>query len=124
MSEEDIQHVSDAFIEAVERCKKIGCTSSHLSSEVQTLDVPSAPVTDDFIEIHGAHGYLVDQFLQSVSNKRTDEWGGSIENRSRFPLEVIKSVVDAVGQERTAIRLSPFSTFQGKPFGLREVPSG
>ena len=78
----------------------------------------------DGVEIHGAHGYLVDQFLQSVSNKRTDEWGGSVENRSRFPLEVIKSVVDAVGQERTAIRLSPFSTFQGKPFGLREVPSG
>ena len=67
----------------------------------------------DGVEIHGAGGFLVDQFLQDVSNKRTDEWGGSIEKRSRFPLEVIKSVVDAVGQERTSIRLSPFSTFQG-----------
>ena len=67
----------------------------------------------DGVEIHSANGYLLDQFLQDVSNKRTDEWGGSIEKRSRFPLEVIKSVVDAVGLERTSIRLSPFSTFQG-----------
>lgn len=70
----------------------------------------------DGVEIHGAHGYLVDQFLQDVSNKRTDEWGGSVEKRSRFPLEVIKSIVNAVGEERTAIRLSPFSYFQGKRF--------
>lgn len=67
----------------------------------------------DGVEIHGAHGYLIDQFIQDVSNKRSDEWGGSIEKRSRFPLEVIKAVVNAVGEERTAIRMSPFSTFQG-----------
>lgn len=67
----------------------------------------------DGVEIHGAHGYLIDQFIQDVSNKRTDEWGGSIENRSRFALEVIKKVTSVVGEERTGIRLSPFSTFQG-----------
>ncbi|EJD07822.1 NADH:flavin oxidoreductase/NADH oxidase [Fomitiporia mediterranea MF3/22] len=66
----------------------------------------------DGVEIHGAHGYLVDQFLQDVSNKRTDQWGGGIENRVRFALEVIKSVVNEVGEERTGIRLSPFSQFQ------------
>ncbi|KAH8110924.1 NADH:flavin oxidoreductase/NADH oxidase [Phellopilus nigrolimitatus] len=66
----------------------------------------------DGVEIHGAHGYLVDQFTQDVSNKRTDQWGGSIENRTRFALEVIKRVTSVVGEERTAIRLSPFSTFQ------------
>lgn len=66
----------------------------------------------DGVEIHGANGYLVDQFLQDVSNTRTDAWGGSIDNRSRFAIEVTKAVVEAVGADRTAIRLSPFSSFQ------------
>ena len=66
----------------------------------------------DGVEIHGANGYLVDQFTQDVSNKRTDMWGGSMENRCRFALEVIKKVVSVVGEERTAIRLSPFAQFQ------------
>ncbi|KAL0953033.1 hypothetical protein HGRIS_007235 [Hohenbuehelia grisea] len=66
----------------------------------------------DGVEIHGANGYLVDQFLQDVTNNRTDEYGGSIENRARFGLEVVAAVVKAVGAERTAIRLSPWSTFQ------------
>lgn len=67
----------------------------------------------DGVEIHGANGYLVDQFLQDVSNTRTDAWGGSVEKRARFGIEVTKAVVDAVGAERTGIRLSPFSKFQG-----------
>ncbi|KAL4871423.1 hypothetical protein BDV12DRAFT_28639 [Aspergillus spectabilis] len=67
----------------------------------------------DGVEIHGANGYLVDQFIQQAVNKRSDRWGGSVENRARFPLEVIKAVIDAVGAERTAIRFSPWSTFQG-----------
>ncbi|KAI0063310.1 NADH:flavin oxidoreductase/NADH oxidase [Artomyces pyxidatus] len=65
----------------------------------------------DGVEIHGANGYLVDQFLQTNSNNRTDEYGGSIENRTRFALEVIDSVVASVGVERTGIRLSPWSTY-------------
>jgi len=67
----------------------------------------------DGVEIHGANGYLIDQFTQDTANTRTDSWGGSIENRSRFGLEVTKAVVNAVGAERTGIRLSPWSTFQG-----------
>jgi NADPH2 dehydrogenase len=67
----------------------------------------------DGVEIHGANGYLIDQFLQDVSNNRTDAWGGSIEKRARFGIEVAKAVVEAVGAERTGIRLSPFSEFQG-----------
>jgi len=55
----------------------------------------------------------VDQFTQDTCNKRTDAYGGSIKNRSRFGLEVAKAVVDAVGADRTGIRLSPFSPFQG-----------
>lgn len=67
----------------------------------------------DGVEIHAANGYLVDQFLQDNCNKRTDNYGGSIENRSRFALEVTQAVVQAVGADRTGIRLSPFSQFQG-----------
>jgi NADPH2 dehydrogenase len=70
----------------------------------------------DGVEVHCANGYLLDQFLQSVSNNRTDEYGGSIENRLRFPLEVVNAVVEAVGAERTAIRVSPWSKFQGKKY--------
>ncbi|KAK7205922.1 hypothetical protein BZA70DRAFT_310392 [Myxozyma melibiosi] len=67
----------------------------------------------DGIEIHGAHGYLVDQFLQDVSNKRTDIYGGSVENRARFALNIIDKVSAAIGEEKVAIRLSPFNNFQG-----------
>ncbi|KAJ5742292.1 hypothetical protein N7533_011701 [Penicillium manginii] len=67
----------------------------------------------DGVEIHGANGYLIDQFIQDVTNKRTDQWGGSVENRARFALEVTRAVADAVGADRTAIRFSPYSKFQG-----------
>lgn len=67
----------------------------------------------DGVEIHGANGYLLDQFLQDVSNKRTDRYGGSIENRARFPLAVAKAVVEAVGAEKVGYRISPYSPFQG-----------
>ncbi|KAK9708971.1 hypothetical protein K7432_009314 [Basidiobolus ranarum] len=66
----------------------------------------------DGVEIHGANGYLIDQFLNSHSNKRTDAYGGTIENRCRLALEVIDAVTKAVGEDRTAIRLSPYNTFQ------------
>lgn len=66
----------------------------------------------DGVEIHGANGYLIDQFINTSSNKRTDIYGGSIENRARFALEVVDAVVDAIGAERTAIRFSPGTTFQ------------
>ncbi|MCJ1284293.1 Chanoclavine-I aldehyde reductase fgaOx3 [Xylographa opegraphella] len=67
----------------------------------------------DGVEIHAANGYLIDQFTQDTCNQRTDAWGGSVENRARFGIEVARAVVAAVGAERTGIRLSPFSTFQG-----------
>ncbi|EIW77973.1 NADH:flavin oxidoreductase/NADH oxidase [Coniophora puteana RWD-64-598 SS2] len=66
----------------------------------------------DGVEIHGANGYLIDQFLQDVSNDRTDEYGGSIENRTRFALEVVDAVVTAVGASKVGIRMSPWSEFQ------------
>jgi N-ethylmaleimide reductase len=59
------------------------------------------------VEVHGANGYLIDQFLRDGTNKRTDAYGGSIENRMRFLLEVVDAVSAAVGAERTGVRISP-----------------
>ena len=73
----------------------------------------------DGVEVHAANGYLLDQFLQTVSNERTDQYGGSIENRVRFPLEVINAVVETIGAERTALRVSPWSKYQGEAYTSR-----
>ena len=62
----------------------------------------------DGVELHGANGYLLEQFLSPVSNQRTDEYGGSIRNRCRFVLEIAETVSKAIGKEKTAIRLSPY----------------
>ena len=62
----------------------------------------------DGVELHGANGYLLEQFLSPASNQRMDEYGGSIENRCRFILEVVESVGQAIGMDKVAIRLSPY----------------
>lgn len=67
----------------------------------------------DGVEIHGANGYLPEQFLKSASNQRSDDYGGSIANRCRFLLEVTRAVCDAVGGARTGIRLSPVTPANG-----------
>jgi N-ethylmaleimide reductase len=93
------------------------------TSEPRALDAAELPgIVDDFrraakaaievagfdgVEIHGANGYLIDQFLRSGTNHRTDDYGGSIENRTRFLFEVVDAVTGAVGAGRTGIRLSP-----------------
>lgn len=66
----------------------------------------------DAVEVHAANGYLLDQFLRSNSNRRDDEYGGSWENRARFPLQVLSAVAAEVGGERTGARISPFITFK------------
>jgi N-ethylmaleimide reductase len=65
----------------------------------------------DGVELHAANGYLIDQFLNTASNQRTDQWGGSIENRARFAIEVAKAVTDRIGAAHTGIRLSPYGAF-------------
>lgn len=67
----------------------------------------------DGVELHGANGYLIDQFTQDVTNQRTDSYGGSVENRSRFAVELASAVAEAVGPENLGIRLSPWNTWQG-----------
>ncbi|MEM6724626.1 MAG: alkene reductase [Bacteroidota bacterium] len=66
----------------------------------------------DGVELHGANGYLIDQFFHPNTNQRTDEYGGSYENRIRFALEVAEAVVEAIGKERVGIRLSPYGVFK------------
>lgn len=67
----------------------------------------------DGVELHGANGYLIDQFLNTASNQRTDEWGGSIENRARFAIETAKAVAKRIGPEKTGMRLSPYGVASG-----------
>lgn len=99
------------------------------SKMMQDFSVPAAMTTEDIIltkaeyinaannameagfdgvEIHGANGYLLEQFLNPFSNIRNDNFGGTIENRSRFVIEVLSAVADAIGKNKTAIRLSPY----------------
>ena len=67
----------------------------------------------DGVELHAANGYLVDQFLQDGSNKRTDEYGGSIGNRTRLLLEIVQVLVSVWGADRVAVRIGPYGTWNG-----------
>ncbi|KAK9461198.1 uncharacterized protein V1516DRAFT_675268 [Lipomyces oligophaga] len=109
----DVYSASD--VQMPERPKPRSLTIAEIHEMVDEYGVAAANAIKagfDGIEIHGAHGYLVDQFLQDVTNLRTDEYGGSIENRAKFGLEVVAKCVEAIGADRVAIRLSPFSKVQ------------
>ena len=67
----------------------------------------------DGVEVHGANGYLLEQFLLAGSNRRTDRYGGSVENRARFYLEVVRAVTEVWGGDRVGARLSPANTYGG-----------
>jgi N-ethylmaleimide reductase len=69
----------------------------------------------DGVELHGANGYLLEQFLSPFSNIREDDYGGNIENRSRFALEVVTAVADAIGKDKIGIRLSPYGIASDMP---------
>lgn len=89
---EEIQEVIQAFADAGRRAIEAGF---------------------DGVELLGANGYLLDQFTQDVTNDRTDEWGGSVEARSRFPVAVASAVADAIGASRVGYRLSPWNRDNG-----------
>lgn len=92
MTKEDIKQAQDEFVQAALNGMKAGF---------------------DGVEIHSANGYLADQFLNTASNKRTDEYGGTKENRSKFTLELVDKVTNAIGSEKVGVRLSPYSAFNG-----------
>lgn len=94
MSAEELQQTKQEFITAAKNAVEAGF---------------------DGVELHGANGYLLEQFLSPISNVRTDEYGGSIENRCRFVLEVAQGVADAIGKKRTGIRLSPYGVASDMP---------
>ncbi|XP_022736672.1 putative 12-oxophytodienoate reductase 11 isoform X2 [Durio zibethinus] len=65
----------------------------------------------DGVEIHGAHGYLIDQFMKDQVNDRTDQYGGSLKNRCRFALEIVEAICNEIGADKVGIRLSPFANY-------------
>jgi len=69
----------------------------------------------DGIELHAANGYLLEQFIRPNTNQRKDRYGGSIENRARFVLEIADALIEAVGKEKIGIRISPFGVFNDMP---------
>ena len=94
MTEDDLLHTKSEFVDAALNAMDAGF---------------------DGVELHAANGYLLEQFLSPVSNIRTDKYGGSIENRCRFVLEVADSVAEAIGADKTAIRLSPYGVASDMP---------
>ncbi|RZK22049.1 MAG: alkene reductase [Hymenobacter sp.] len=91
-------------------------TTAEVKATVQDFRQAAQNAKDagfDGVEIHGANGYLVDQFIQSSTNQRTDEYGGSVENRARFALEVVQAAVEVLGADRVGIRLSPTGNVGG-----------
>jgi len=89
-----ITRIREAFVQAARKAREAGL---------------------DGVEIHGANGYLFDEFLNSVVNTRRDAYGGSVENRCRFLLETVDAVAEAIGAERTGVRLSPNGRFNAMP---------
>jgi len=100
-----------------------GTAGQHPTSTPRALETDEIPgIVDDYrqaairakragfdmVEVHAANAYLLNQFLATGTNKRTDQYGGSLENRARFPLEVVDAVVGVFGAERVGIRMTPF----------------
>ena len=103
-----IQHGKPVFVEtseprALDAGELPGIVHSYQAAARNAVETAGF----DGVEIHGANGYLLDQFLKTGSNQRTDDYGGSIENRARLLLEVTRAVTAAIGGGRTGIRLSP-----------------
>lgn len=81
---------------------------NHTKKEFSTAATNAIKAGFDGIELHGANGYLIEQFLSPISNLRNDDYGVSIDNRCRFLLEIVQDVIEAIGKDKVGIRLSPY----------------
>lgn len=91
-------------------------TEDEIATVIETYAQSAALAVEagfDGVELHAANGYLIDQFLNTASNHRTDRWGGSVENRARFAIEVARACVARIGADRVGIRVSPDGVFNG-----------
>ena len=92
-----------------EPCRSRRCPTSSGNTRAESRNALEAGF--DGVEVHAANGYLLDQFINSSTNRRTDAYGGPIENRMRLLMEVVEAVSDVWGQDRVGVRLSPLGTF-------------
>jgi len=95
------------------RALTLGEISEYIELYAQAAENAVVKAGFDGVELHRANGYLVDQFFQDVTNKRTDKYGGSVKNRARFGLEVLDAIVKRVGPRKVGLRMSPWNSFQG-----------
>jgi len=103
-------HLPMPVPEALSTAGAWAMVDAHIQAALNAIEVGF-----DGVEIHGAHGFLPEQFLHPHTNRRTDHYGGSIANRSRFLLEIMEGVTAAIGKERTGVRLSPFARINDLP---------
>ncbi|CCH42740.1 NADPH dehydrogenase 3 [Wickerhamomyces ciferrii] len=99
-------------------------TTAEVEEEVKKFvqgGINSIKAGADGVQIHAANGYLLNQFLDQETNKRTDKYGGSLENRSRFVLEIVDGLIEAIGAEKVSVRLSPWSQY-GDFKGIQKDP--
>jgi len=108
----------DALGDVVEMPEAVAMTDAQVREAIEEyVDAARNAIRAGFdgVELHGANGYLIQQFIHPHTNRRTDAWGGSIEARLRFPMEVARQVVEAIGADRVGIRLSPWGVFNEMP---------
>lgn len=101
------------FVEVVEPREMTKADIKNVIAEYRQAALNAIEAGFDGIELHAANGYLVNQFIDSEANTRTDEYGGSIENRLRFLGEVVEAMTDAIGANRVGVRLAPFTSLNG-----------
>ncbi|GIU41493.1 alkene reductase [Shewanella sairae] len=101
------------FVEVVEPREMTKADIEMVIAQYRQAALNAVEAGFDGIELHAANGYLVNQFIDSEANNRTDEYGGSIENRLRFLDEVVATMVDAIGSDKVGVRLAPFTSLNG-----------